>query len=77
MLRSKTMWAALAAVATACGSYFSQDISLAEMMQICVTSVLAIFLRHSVAKSQTAAVAAVEAASTPAPLSRKRIIKKA
>jgi hypothetical protein len=30
-----------------------------------------------VAKSQTAAVAAVEAASTPAPLSRKRIIKKA
>ena len=77
MLRSKTMWAALAAVATACGSYFSQDISLAEMMQICVTSVLAIFLRHGVAKSQTAAVAAVEAASTPAPLPRKRIIKKA
>ena len=77
MLRSKTMWAALAAVATACGSYFSQDISLAEMMQICVTAVLAIFLRHGVAKSQLAAEAAVEAASTPAPAPKKRVIKKA
>jgi hypothetical protein len=58
-------------------SFFLEEISLAEMLQISVTSVLAICLRHGVAKSQTAAVAAVEAASTPAPLPRKRIIKKA
>ena len=78
MLRSKTMWAALAAVVTACGSYFSQDISLAEMMQICVTSVLAIFLRHGVAKAQTVAELAVEtakAAAAPPPELKKKAKK--
>ena len=77
MLKSKTVWASLLAIVGSVSSFFLEEISLAEMLQISVTSVLAIFLRHGVAKSQLAAEAAVEAASTPAPLPRKRIIKKA
>jgi hypothetical protein len=77
MLKSKTMWAAVAALVTACGSYFTQEISLAEMMQISVTAVLAIFLRHGVAKSQVAAEEAAEAASVVLPLVPKKQTKKA
>jgi hypothetical protein len=62
--------AAAAAVAT-------NEATIVEGLSIATTAILAIFLRHGVAKSQLAAEAAVEAASTPAPLPRKRIIKKA
>ncbi len=49
---------------------------MAEMMQVCVTSVLAIFLRHGVKKSEDAADAAAEAASTVVPV-KKAAKKKA
>ena len=68
MWKSKTVYVGLAAVITALGSFMAAEISMAEMLQISVTAVLAIFLRHGVKKSEDAATAAVEAAKAiPAP----------
>tara|TARA_R110000824_G_scaffold12935_6_gene56448 strand:+ start:867 stop:1040 length:174 start_codon:yes stop_codon:yes gene_type:complete len=55
------------------------EATLTEGLQIAVTAILAIFLRHGVAKSQTASEAAIKAASKPAPAPalKKRVIKKA
>ena len=51
MLRSKTLWTGVAACVAAASSYFMQEIQLAEMLQIVVTSLLAIFVRHGVHKA--------------------------
>ena len=77
MLKSKTVWASLLAIAGSLSSFFLEEISLAEMMQISITAVLAIFLRHGVAKSQVAAEEAAEAASVVLPLVPKKQTKKA
>ena len=50
MLKSKTLWAAAAAIIGAMGGYFTGELELGEMMQLVVTSALAVFLRHGVAK---------------------------
>ena len=50
MLKSKTLWAAVAAIIGAVGGYFTGELELGEMMQLVVTSALAVFLRHGVAK---------------------------
>ena len=76
MLKSKTVYAALAACLTSIGAYMASEVTMAEMMQVCVTSVLAIFLRHGVKKSEDAADAAAEAASTVVP-AKKAAKKKA
>jgi hypothetical protein len=55
MHKTKTFWASLGGIVTATGAYFTGDIDLAATMQIVVTSVLALFLRHGVAKSEKAA----------------------
>jgi len=60
MLKSKTLWASLAAILGAVSSFFLEEISAAEMFQISVTAILAIFLRHGVKKSEVAADTAAE-----------------
>ncbi len=55
MYKTKTFWASVTGIVTALGAYFTGDIDLAAMMQIVITSVLALFLRHGVAKSEKAA----------------------
>ena len=50
LVKSKTVWAAVAAIVGAIGGYFTEDIAFGEMMQLVVTSALAVFLRHGVAK---------------------------
>tara|TARA_B110000014_G_C19805569_1_gene418291 strand:+ start:44 stop:223 length:180 start_codon:yes stop_codon:yes gene_type:complete len=50
LLKSKTVWAAVAAIVGAIGGYFTGEIELGEMLQLVVTSALAVFLRHGVAK---------------------------
>lgn len=55
MIKTKTFWASLSGIVTAVGAYFTGDIDLAAALQIVVTSVLALFLRHGVAKSEKAA----------------------
>ena len=77
MWKSKTVYAALAACITAFGGFMAQELSMPEMLQICITSVLAIFLRHGISKSQDASEAAVEAASSVSPTPKKKVVKKA
>ena len=78
MLKSKTVWAAIVSCCGAAAAVATNEATLAEGLQIAVTAILAIFLRHGVAKSQTAAEEAAEAASVVLPLTpKKRIIKKA
>jgi len=55
MLKSKTLWAAVTAIVGALGGYFTGEIEMGEMMQLVVTSSLAVFLRHGVKKAEAAA----------------------
>ena len=54
----------------------SSEISLAEFLNVSLTSLLAIFLRHGIKKTQDVAEAAVEAASSVTPAPKKKVIKK-
>ena len=76
MLKSKTVWTAIAAIIAAIGGYFTGELEMAEMLQLVVTSGLAVFLRMGVKKSEVAADAAAEAASTVGP-AKKAAKKKA
>jgi hypothetical protein len=71
MLKSKTVWAAVTAIVGALGGYFTGEIEMGEMLQLVVTSALAVFLRHGVQKSEDAADAANEAASSVVPVKKK------
>jgi hypothetical protein len=55
MLKSKTVWAAVTAVVGAASGYFTGELELAAALQLVVTSVLAVFVRHGVKKSEDAA----------------------
>ena len=61
MLKSKTVWTGLVGILTAIGGYFTGELELGAMMQLILTSGLAIFLRAGVQKSTDAAKAAAEA----------------
>jgi hypothetical protein len=56
MLKSKTLWTGVTAIVGAVGAFFMEEIQLGEMLQIVVTSALAVFLRHGVKKAEKAAV---------------------
>ena len=47
----KTFWAAMAAIASAIGAYGAGEMELAQLVQLIVTCLLAIFLRHGIAKT--------------------------
>ena len=55
MLKSKTVWTAAAAIIAAIGGYFTGELEVAEMLQLVVTSGLAVFLRIGGKKSEVAA----------------------
>ena len=61
MLQSKTVWTGLAGILTALGGYFTGELELGAMLQLVLTSGLAIFLRAGVQKSTDAAKAAAGA----------------
>jgi hypothetical protein len=48
--KQKTLWTALAGMLTACGAYFAQEISLAELITALFAGFSIIFLRQGVAK---------------------------
>ena len=77
MWKSKTLWAALASLIAAVASVVTGEATIAEGLQIGVTAILAIFLRHGISKSQDASEAAVEAASSVSPIPKKKVVKKA
>lgn len=51
MLKSKTFWGGIIAVVTCAGGVLTGDMSITDAAQIVVPAVLAIFLRHGMAKS--------------------------
>ena len=77
MWKSKTVWAGILGALGGLSAWATGEATLAEMLQVVVTSVLAIFLRHGVSKSQDASEAAVEAASSISPTPKKKVVKKA
>ena len=54
MLKSKTVWTGLTAILGAIGGYCTGDLELSAMLQLVVTSGLAIFLRHGIKKAEDA-----------------------
>lgn len=76
MWKSKTVWTALTSLVGAIAAVATDEASLAEGLHIAVTAILAIFLRHGVAKTQDAAEAAVEAASSITPAPKKKVATK-
>ena len=76
MLKSKTVWTAITAILGAIGGYFTGDLELGEMLQLVVTSGLAVFLKHAVKKSEDAAESAADAAADAASAAELGAIKK-
>ncbi len=76
MLRSKTIWAAITTCVGAAAMILTNEITLAEGLNLIVPAILAAFLKHAVSKSQVAAEAAVEAASSVTPAPKKKVVKK-
>ena len=77
MWKSKTLWASLVSLIGVAASVATNEITVAEGLQVAVTAILAIFLRHGISKSQVAAEAAVEAASSISPAPTKKVVKNA
>ena len=80
MLRSKTFWAAISSCIAAAAAVAPNEATRPEGLQIAVTAILAIFLRHGVAKAQPVAELAVEtakAAAAPPPALKKKAKKAA
>lgn len=55
MVKTKTFWAALTAILGAVGGFFTGDLGIAEALQIGVTAVMGLFVRHGVQKAEAAA----------------------
>jgi len=51
MIKSKTVWAGVATVVTALGGFFTGAMGATEAIQLGVTGVTAIFLRHGISKA--------------------------
>ena len=47
----KTFWAAIASISAAVGAYAAGEMQLFQLLQLITTSLLAVFLRHGVAKT--------------------------
>lgn len=50
LLKSKTFWTAIAALVAAIGGYLTGEIDITTAVQSGVAALLAIFLRHGIAK---------------------------
>ncbi len=76
MLKSKTVITAIGAALGACGAALEGSLEWSAAIQVIVTAALSIFLRHGISKSQDAAEAAAEAASTVVPVKKAAAKKK-
>ena len=77
MLKSKTVWAAITSIVGAAAAVATGEATIPEGLQIGVTAILAIFLRHGVTKSQEAAEEAAEVASSIPVAPKKKVVKRA
>ena len=58
MLRSKTMWGGLVGLVSAIAGWATGELELGAAISTATTSILAIFVRHSIQKTNDAVVAA-------------------
>jgi hypothetical protein len=54
MLKSKTVWTAVMGALAGVAGYFTGELELGAALNVIITSVLAIFLRHGVKKAENA-----------------------
>lgn len=52
LLRTKTFWTGLAGLITAVGAYMGGDVDLWQAAQMGLTGLVAIFLRHGMARGE-------------------------
>ena len=50
MLKSKTLWAGITSALAGVAGYFTGELEVGAALQVVVTAVLAIFLRHGISK---------------------------
>lgn len=50
MLKSKTLWAGVAGVVSALSGYLTGELELGAALNVGITAILAIFVRHGVSK---------------------------
>lgn len=55
IIKSKTTWAAITGVVGGIAGYFTGELELGAAINVIITSVLALFLRHGVKKAEVAA----------------------
>ena len=54
MLKSKTVWTAITGAIGGIAGYFTGDLELGAAANVVITSLLAIFLRHGIKKTEDA-----------------------
>ena len=54
MLKSKTVWTAIAGALAGVAGYFTGELELGAAINVVITSLLAIFLRHGIKKAEDA-----------------------
>ena len=55
IIKSKTTWAAITGVVGGIAGYFTGELELGAAINVIITSVLALFLRHGIKKAEVAA----------------------
>ena len=54
MLRSKTTWTALTGAIAGVAGYFTGELEMGAAVNVVITSLLALFLRHGISKTEKA-----------------------
>lgn len=55
MIKSKTLWGGITGLVGALAGYMTGEVELGAAINIAITSILAIFVRHGVKKAEDAA----------------------
>ena len=55
MMKSKTTWASITGVVGGVAGYFTGELELGAAINVIITSLLALFLRHGIKKAEVAA----------------------
>tara|TARA_Y100000361_G_scaffold146124_1_gene156201 strand:+ start:808 stop:987 length:180 start_codon:yes stop_codon:yes gene_type:complete len=55
MLKSKTTWTAITGALAGVAGYFTGELELGAAANVVITSLLALFLRHGIKKTESAA----------------------
>lgn len=53
LIKTKTFWAGIGGLTAAAGAFFTGEMSLPQTIQVAVTALMGIFIRHGMVKSET------------------------